>query len=316
MGLQASQKSESLSGYEYRIVYTYARILGGYLEELRDIIKSRLATSCGHSKSLARYYTSIVPKTTPTGKQLPLGNALKITKIELTDGTIPVITYGTRAPREWHIDPSRRCKNSAHNINPNCRTCGAPTWATTPCTCKFSDPRGQLLAVDTTTPLGDAFHKITEAYRKEVQKLADAENRYGLISYSTAHKFTKEIWLERFLRRNNITLPNFGDYKLAQQIYDNTYLTAPDPEAETPEISGCTEKQPLIRLKPRKTKTAHPSQTRPASQQVVHRKYYGAPKAPSIAPILIILLLVMNGIIFFSNPELAQHFLNHAIHRP
>lgn len=86
MGLQASQKSESLSGYEYRIVYTYARILGGYLEELRDIIKSRLATSCGHSKSLARYYTSIVPKTTPTGKQLPLGNALKITKIELTDG--------------------------------------------------------------------------------------------------------------------------------------------------------------------------------------------------------------------------------------
>lgn len=222
MGLQASQKSESLSGYEYRIVYTYARILGGYLEELRDIIKSRLATSCGHSKSLARYYTSIVPKTTPTGKQLPLGNALKITKIELTDGTIPVITYGTRAPREWHIDPERRCKNSAHNINPNCRTCGAPTWATTPCTCKFSDPRGQLLAVDTTTPLGDAFHEITEAYRKEVQKLADAENRYGLVTYSTVHKFTKEIWLERFLRRHNITLPNFGDYKLAQQIYDNT----------------------------------------------------------------------------------------------
>lgn len=173
MGLQASQKSESLSGYEYRIVYTYARILGGYLEELRDIIKSRLATSCGHSKSLARYYTSIVPKTTPTGKQLPLGNALKITKIELTDGTIPVITYGTRAPREWHIDPSRRCKNSAH-----------------------------------------------------------------------------------------------------------------------------------------------PNQTRPASQQVVRRKYYGTPKPPSIAPILIILLLVMNGIIFFSNPELAQHFLNHAIRQP
>lgn len=222
MGLQASQKSESLSGYEYRIVYAYARILGGYLEELRDIIKSRLATSCGHSKSLARYYTSIVPKTTPTRNQLPLGNALKITKIELTDGTIPVITYGTRAPREWHIDPSRRCKNSAHNINPNCRTCGAPTWATTPCTCKFSDPRGQLLAVDTTTPLGDAIHEITEAYRKEVQKLADAETRYGLVTYSSAHKFTKEIWLERFLRRHNITLPNFGDYNLAQQIYDNT----------------------------------------------------------------------------------------------
>ena len=316
MELQASQKSESLSGYEYRIVYAYARILGGYLEELRDIIKSRLATSCGHSKSLARYYTSIVPKTTPTRNQLPLGNALKITKIELTDGTIPVITYGTRAPREWHIDPSRRCKNSAHNITPNCRTCGAPTWATTPCTCKFSDPRGQLLAVDTTTPLGDAIHEITETYRKEVQKLADAETRYGLVTYSSAHKFTKEIWLERFLRRHNITLPNFGDYKLAQQIYDHAYLTAPDPESETPEISGYTEKQPLIRLKPRKTKTTHPSQTRPASQQVVHRKYYGAPKAPSIAPILIILLLVMNGIIFFSNPELAQHFLNHAIHRP
>lgn len=222
MGLQASQKSESLSGYEYRIVYTYARILGGYLEELRDIIKSRLATSCGHSKSLARYYTSIVPKTTPTGKQLPLGNAHKITKIELVDGTIPVITYGTRSPRDWRIDPSRRCKNSAHNINPNCRTCGAPTWATTPCNREFHDPRGVLLAVDTTTPLGDAFHEITEAYRKEVQKLADAENRYGLISYSTAHKFTKEIWLERFLRRHNITLPNFGDYGLAQQIYDNT----------------------------------------------------------------------------------------------
>lgn len=316
MGLQASQKSESLSGYEYRIVYAYARILGGYLEELRDIIKSRLATSCGHSKSLARYYTSIVPKTTPTRNQLPLGNALKITKIELTDGTIPVITYGTRAPREWHIDPSRRCKNSAHNINPNCRTCGAPTWATTPCTCKFSDPRGQLLAVDTTTPLGDAIHEITEAYRKEVQKLADAETRYGLVTYSSAHKFTKEIWLERFLRRHNITLPDFGDYKLAQQIYDHAYLTAPDPDAETPKISGYTEKQPLIRLKPRKTKTTHPSQTRPASQQVVHRKYYGTPKAPSIAPILIILLLAMNGIIFFSNPELAQHFLNHVIHRP
>lgn len=316
MGLQASQKSESLSGYEYRIVYTYARILGGYLEELRDIIKSRLATSCGHSKSLARYYTSIVPKTTPTGKQLPLGNALKITKIELTDGTIPVITYGTRAPREWHIDPSRRCKNSAHNINPNCQTCGAPSWATNPCTKEFNDPRGLTLAVDTTTPLGNAIHEITEAYQKEVQKLADAETRYGLVTYSTAHKFTKEIWLERFLRRRNITLPNFGDYKLAQQIYDRTYLTAPEPEAETPEIIGYTEKQPLIRLKPRKPKTTHPHQTRPASQQVVRRKYYGTPKPPSIAPILIILLLVMNGIIFFSNPELAQHFLNHAIRQP
>ena len=222
MGLQASQKSESLSGYEYRIVYTYARILGGYLEELRDIIKSRLATSCGHSKSLARYYTSIVPKTTPTGKQLPLGNALKITKIELTDGTIPVITYGTRAPREWHIDPSRRCKNSAHTTNSHCQTCGAPSWATNPCTKEFNDPRGRTLAVDTTTPLGNAIHEITEAYQKEVQKLADAETRYGLVTYSTAHKFTKEIWLERFLRRRNITLPNFGDYGLAQQIYDNT----------------------------------------------------------------------------------------------
>lgn len=323
MGLQASQKSESLSGYEYRIVYTYARILGGYLEELRDIIKSRLATSCGHSKSLARYYTSIVPKTTPTRNQLPLGNAHKITKIELTDGTIPVITYGTLAPREWHIDPERRCKNSAHNINPNCRTCGAPTWATTPCNREFHDPRGVLLAVDTTTPLGDAFHEITEAYRKEVQKLADAENRYGLISYSTAHKFTKEIWLERFLRRHNITLPNFGDYSLAQKIYDNAYLTAPDPEAETPKISSGRGKQPLIRLKydPDETPTTSKPTTTPSTTH--RRKYYGAPKPPSIAPLIIILLIVMNAIIFLSNPDIgnigkeaSQHLLDLAgLHR-
>lgn len=316
MGLQASQKSESLSGYEYRIVYAYARILGGYLEEMRDIIKSRLATSCGHSKSLARYYTSIVPKTTPTGKQLPLGNAHKITKIELADGTVPVFTYGTRTPRDCRIDPSRRCKNSAHTTNSHCQTCGAPSWATNPCTKEYNDPRGLTLAVDTTTPLGDAIHEITEAYRKEVQKLADAENRYGLISYSTAHKFTKEIWLERFLQRHNITLPNFGDYRLAQQIYDNTYLTAPDPEAETPKNSSGRGKQPLIRLKydPDATPTTSKRTTNPKTTH--RRKYYGTPKPPSIAPILILFLLVMNGIIFFSNPELAQHFLNHAIRQP
>jgi hypothetical protein len=314
VGLQASQKSESLSGYEYRIVYAYARILGGYLEEMRDIIKSRLATSCGHSKSLARYYTSIVPKTTPTGKQLPLGNAHKISKIELVDGTVPVFTYGTRTPRDWRIDPSRRCKNSAHTTNSHCQTCGAPSWATNPCTKEYNDPRGLTLAVDTTTPLGDAIHEITEAYRKEVQKLADAENRYGLISYSTAHKFAKEIWLERFLRRHNITLPNFGDYRLAQQIYDNTYLTAPDPEAETPKNSSGRGKQPLIRLKydPDATPTTSKRTTNPKTTH--RRKYYGTPKPPSIAPILILFLLVMNGIIFFSNPnigmEVAQRLFN------